>query len=114
MKKVSRVKVGDVVQFPFHCFAPHRQGWNGWTFRVGIIVAVNGGKAVLRYGTNLPDRYSLKGVEESTTTVNKEVLFAYNVEYNKKTFHEFLSCAENGEQVCWNVDNAFLYKNGIF
>ena len=37
MKKCAKVKLGDVVRFPHHEFAPYRNGWNGWEFRTGIV-----------------------------------------------------------------------------
>lgn len=37
MKKCKNVKVGDVVEFPHHQFAPYRYGWNGWIFKTGIV-----------------------------------------------------------------------------
>ena len=37
MKVAKNVKIGDVIQFPHHEFAPLRSGWNGWIFRAGIV-----------------------------------------------------------------------------
>ena len=37
MKK-AEWKVGELVQVPYYCFAPHRYGWNGYLFADGEIV----------------------------------------------------------------------------
>lgn len=40
MKKVCKMEIGAFVQVPTYCFAPHRSGWNGWSFDIGQIVKV--------------------------------------------------------------------------
>ena len=40
MKKVRKLEIGQFVQVPTYCFAPHRSGWNGWSFDIGQIVKV--------------------------------------------------------------------------
>ena len=37
MKK-AEWKVGELVQVPYYCFAPHRYGWNGYLFADGEII----------------------------------------------------------------------------
>ena len=37
MKIAKNVKLGQVVQVPTYCFAPMRNGWNGWLFTKGIV-----------------------------------------------------------------------------
>ena len=37
MKK-AEWKIGELVQVPYYCFAPHRKGWNGYLFANGVIV----------------------------------------------------------------------------
>ena len=44
MKKARKLAVGSVVSVPDYCFAPNRQGWNGWVFRVGIVREVGTSK----------------------------------------------------------------------
>lgn len=36
----AKIKVGNLVEVPEHCFAPGRSGWNGWLFTYGIIQRV--------------------------------------------------------------------------
>lgn len=37
MKK-AKWKVGEKVSVPYYCFAPYRQGWNGYLFADGVIL----------------------------------------------------------------------------
>lgn len=65
MKK-AEWKVGELVQVPYYCFAPHRHGWNGYLFADGVIVgrAVGSGKnnAGVEYAIV---KYTARGKEET-------------------------------------------------
>lgn len=37
MRQAKNIQPGSIVQFPHSCFAPYRNGWNGWTFRVAVV-----------------------------------------------------------------------------
>lgn len=118
MKKAMRVSVGDVIQFPHHCFDERRRGWNGWLFRAGIVegfgVTKDGAKvAKVRYCSHIAGRYQLFPSEEATKFIKVQYLFEYNVEHHAKIIREFLECEKNGEQVCWDYDAALLVNNGL-
>lgn len=64
MKK-AEWKVGELVQVPYYCFAPHRYGWNGYLFAEGVIVkrCVGTGKnAGVQYAMV---KYTVNGKEET-------------------------------------------------
>lgn len=118
MKRATRAKIGDVIQFPHHCFDERRRGWNGWIFRAGIIegfgVAKNGSKfATVRFCSKIAGRYQLLPCEEATRNIKVECLFEYNTEFHAKIIREFLECEKNGETVCWDQDAALLVNNGL-
>lgn len=119
MKQARNVKVGDVVQFPHHCFEPMRRGWNGWIFRAGIIEELYTSKkgipcAVVRYCTRIAGRYQLLPCTEATMRIAVKNLFEYNVEFYRERYIEFKGYEDAGEPVCWDVDTALLVNHGIF
>ena len=64
MKK-AEWKVGELVQVPYYCFAPHRSGWNGYLFADGVIVERRAGigkNAGVKYAMV---KYSVHGKEET-------------------------------------------------
>lgn len=119
MKQAKNVKVGDVVQFPHHCFAPMRQGWNGWIFRAAIVERLYTSKngipcAVVRYCSRIAGRYQLLPCVEATERIAIKNLFEYNVEFYKKHYEEFKAYEDAGEEVCWDNDTALLVAHHIF
>jgi hypothetical protein len=119
MKQAKNVKVGDVVQFPHHCFAPMRQGWNGWIFRAAIVERLYTSKkgipcAVVRYCSRTAGRYQLLPCVEATEHVAVKNLFDYNLEFYRKHYEEFKAYEDSGEPVCWDNDTALLVAHHIF
>lgn len=118
MKKALNVKVGDVIQFPHHEYAPFRSGWNGWIFRAGIVEKLYTSKkglkcARVRYCSRVADRYTLLPNKEQTVNLKIEHLFQYDVERRRHLYLEMLEVEKNGEQVCWDEDTALLVNHGI-
>lgn len=119
MKQAKNVKVGDVVQFPHHCFDQYRRGWNGWIFRAAIVerlyVSKTGKRcAEVTYCSKTAGRYQLLPNTEITAKVLVSELFEYNVEFYRNRYMEFKAYEDAGEQVCWNEDAALLVNHGIF
>ena len=46
--------------------------------------------------------------------VKLDNLFEYNLEFHRKRYLEFLEYEKNGEQVCWDNDDALLVNHNIF
>lgn len=119
MKKVRNPKVGQLVQIPVYEFAPMRSGWNGWIFRVGTIEKLYIGKtgkkcATVKYCSNTAGRYELLPCTEATKNLVIENVFEWDtLDFAQKSYTEFKQCEENGEQVCWDQDTAFLLNNGF-
>lgn len=118
MKKARNVKVGDIVQFPAHEFAPMRRGWNGWIFRAAIVerlyISQSGSKcAEIRYCSQRAGRYQLLPNVEATKKIKCDYLFEFDVDSARKSYLEFLEYEKNGEQVCWDNDTALLVNHGI-
>ena len=118
MKRAVNVKVGDVIEFPHHCFAPHRSGWNGWIFRAGIVEKLYTSKkglkcATVRYCTRIADRYTMFPNVEATVNLRIEHLFKYDVEMWQNRYTDGIEAEKNGEQVCWSEDIALLVNHGI-
>ena len=119
MKQARNIKVGDVVQFPHHCFDERRQGWNGWIFRAAIVerlyTSKNGEKcAEIRYCSRCAGRYQLLPNVEAVRCVKVKFLFEYNVEFHRNRYIEFKGYEDAGEPVCWTEDAALLVNHGIF
>lgn len=118
MKIVKNPYVGQLVQIPAFEFAPMRKGWNGWMFRVGVIeklyISKSGKKcAKVRYCTGIAGRYQLLPCTEYSKGFAIENVFQWdNLEWMQKQYTEFKSYEDNGEQVCWDQDTAFLLNNG--
>lgn len=118
MKKVVNPYVGQLVQIPAYEFAPMRTGWNGWIFRVGVIeklyISKSGRKcAKVRYCTNVAGRYQLLPCTEYSKGFVIENVFQWDgLAFKQKKYTEFKACEDNGEQVCWDNDTAFLVNNG--
>lgn len=118
MKAVKNPCVGQLVQIPAFEFAPQRSGWNGWIFRVGVIeklyVSKSGRKcATVRYCTKCAGRYQLLPCIEYSKPFVIENVFQWNgLERAQKSYTEFKFYEDNGEQVCWDEDTAFLVNNG--
>ena len=120
MKKARNVKVGDLVQVPVYNFAPHRSGWNGWLFRVGVVENIYKGQASgrkiarVRYACKLRDKYSLE-CEEALKDFYLENVFSYDfLLSDKRRYDEACEWEKAGERVCWCEDVAFLANNGYF
>ena len=118
MKKARLVKVGDVVQFPHHCFDERRRGWNGWIFRAGIVERIGKTKdgvsfATLRYCSGVAGRYQLLPCKEATKNIKTDFIFEYNSEFKARRVRELLECERNGEPVCWDEDSALLVNHGL-
>lgn len=119
MKKAKNVKVGDVIQFPWHCFDERRRGWNGWLFRAGIVERLymsKSGKqcAEVRYCSKLAGRYKMLPNVETVRRVPVDVLFEYDVEFHRARYLEYKAYEDAGEPVCWTEDSALLVNHGIF
>ena len=118
MKKVVNPYVGQLVQIPAYEFAPMRTGWNGWIFRVGVIeklyISKTGRKcAKVRYCTGIAGRYQLLPCTEYSKGFVIENVFQWDrLDWAQKKYTEFKEYEDNGEQVCWNEDTAFLVNNG--
>lgn len=119
MKKVAKIKIGDLVEIPVYEFAPFRSGWNGWIFRVGVVeklyISKSGKKcATVRYCSATAGRYQLLPAREATKNVLVDNCFKYDsLSLDARRYQEFLECEKNGEQVCWSEDTAFLVQNGF-
>lgn len=120
MKKARNVKVGDLVQVPVYNFAPHRSGWNGWLFRVGVVENIFKGQASgrkiarVRYACKLRDKYS-RECDEVEKGFYLENVFAYDsLMFDKRRYDEVINWEKSGERVCWCEDLAFLANNGYF
>lgn len=118
MKKKRSVKVGDVIQFPHHCFSEQRRGWNGWIFRAGIVEKLyknEYGKpfAVVTYCWRIAGRYQLLPCELRQRRVPIETLFEYDVPSKERNYKEYKAYEDAGEQVCWDEDTALLLDRGI-
>jgi len=118
LKVAKNVKIGDVIQFPHHQFAPLRRGWNGWIFRAGIVeklyISKSGKKcATVRYCTGCAGRYQLLPNKETTINLKREHLFEYNLEWEAKCIREFFEVEKNGERVCWSEDAALLVNHNL-
>ena len=115
MRKKINVKVGDLVQFPYHMFTPMRSGWNGWLFRVGIVeriftTAKGNAVATVRYCAYIPtvrniNSYSaycdmMKTAVEETANVKAECLFVYE-DYKLKQSKECLKNAQALSEEAW-------------
>ena len=119
MKQAKNVQVGAIVQFPHHCFAPNRSGWNGWIFRAAIVdrfYMSTTGKlcAEVTYCTKTASKYQLLPNTEAKAKVLVSNLFEYDVNFYRKKYMEFKSYEDAGEQVCWDQDTALLVNHGIF
>ena len=118
MKKVVNPYVGQLVQIPAYEFAPMRTGWNGWMFRVGVIeklyISKSGRKcAKVRYCTKVAGRYQLLPCTEYSKGFVIENVFQWNgLALAQKNYTEFKAYEDNGEQICWGEDTAFLVSNG--
>lgn len=119
MKKVSKIKIGDLVEIPVYEFAPFRSGWNGWIFRVGVVeklyISKSGKKcATVRYCSRTAGRYQLLPATETTKNILVEHCFEYKyLSLAARNYKEFREHEKNGEQVCWSEDTAFLVQNGF-
>ena len=118
MKVAKNVKIGDVIQFPRHQFAPLRRGWNGWLFSAGIVeklyISKSGQKcATVRYCVRRAGRYQLLPNEEATINLKREYLFEYNFEFHANLIREFLEKEKAGEPICWSEDAALLVNHGL-
>ena len=118
MKKATNVKVGDVIQFPHHCFASGRKGWNGWTFKAGIVEKLytnkNGLKiATVKYCTKRASRYALLPNVEAINNIQVDLLFEYDIDFAQQEYLDGIECEKNGDKVCWTEDIALLVNHGI-
>ena len=120
MKKVRNAKVGDLVKVPVYNFAPHRSGWNGWLFRVGVVENIYTGQATgrkiacVRYACKLLGKYTIE-CEETVKNFYLEKVFSYDsLLSDKRRYDECREWEKAGERVCWSEDLAFLAKNGWF
>lgn len=119
MVKVKNPKVGQLVQIPVIEFAPYRKGWNGWIFRVGVIeklyISKSGNKcATVRYCSKTAGRYKLLPNTETTKNLVLENIFEYNfLGLRSKQYKEFKEAEDEGEQICWDQDTAFLVNHGF-
>lgn len=118
MKLKRSVKVGDVIQFPHHCFSEQCRGWNGWIFRAGIVDKLytdeHGKKcAVVSYCSKRAGRYQLLPCEIRQRRVPVNTLFEFDVERAERDYREFKAYEDAGEKVCWSEDTALLLDKGI-
>lgn len=118
MKKATGLKVGQVIEFPYDQFDSRRSGWNGWTFRAGIVEKIyknkNGEKcATIRYCKQTAGRYQLLPNVEDTVNMKAKYLFEYNLDFHVEQAKAFLEYEKNGEQVCWDEDTALLVNHGF-
>ena len=118
MKNVKNPQVGQLVKVPVYQFAPMRSGWNGWIFRVGVIdglyISTSGKKcAKVRYCSGLAGRYQMLPCKEHTISLAINNVFEWNgLASAQKSYTEFKRYEDDGEQVCWDNDTAFLLNNG--
>lgn len=118
MKKCKHPKIGDVIQFPYKRFAPYRCGWNGWTFRAGIIEDLVTGSdgspcAVVRWCKRLCDPHKPAPIVEAFNCIKRDCLFEYSLDTARRSY-EILKQAElAGQLVTWGEDTALLVNNGI-
>lgn len=84
MKKCREVKVGDVVQFPHHEWAPYRTGWNGWLFKTAIV------KRLYTSIQGNPCAELIYFYYDETVTCKKrvDVLFQFDLEWARKKKYE--------------------------
>lgn len=118
MRNAENIKVGDIVQFPCICFAPLRNGWNGWIFRAAIVERLYVSKkgipcAVVRYCSRIAGRYQLLPCQEATTKVAIKNLFEFNLKLCKERYKELKAYEDAGEEVCWDNDTALLVNHGV-
>ena len=119
MKRATKVQVGQVIEFPHHCFDERRSGWNGWIFRAGIVQDFGTSKktgkrlAKVLYCVRQAGRYQLLPNVEDTRWVPVERLFQYNLEFKVNMVREFLEAEKQGEEVCWDEDAALLVNHGL-
>ena len=104
MKRVKMPGLGMVVEFPYSCFNPYRQGWNGWVFRVGVIDQIyeSNGNACVRVKYAKRVEYALG--ERETPVVYKEGF---------KRFVIGDDLFEFSGNVSSNEDSVFLTRNGL-
>ena len=38
----AKLTVGEFVEIPYYCFAPHRRGWDGWIFENAQVIKILG------------------------------------------------------------------------
>lgn len=118
MKKCKQPEIGDVIQFPYKCFAPYRSGWNGWTFRVGIIedlvTGANGSPcALVRWCKRLCDPHKSAPIVEAFDCIKRDCLFEYNLDTARRGCEILKQAERDGQTVTWDEDTALLVNNGI-
>ena len=118
MKIAKNIKIGDIVQFPAHQFAPCRSGWNGWIFRAAIVeklwISKSGEKcATIRYCSRIAGRYQLLPNVEVETSIKCKYLFEYDLAMKAKRYKEFKAYEDDGEQICWDEDTALLINHNL-
>ena len=85
MKKCKSVKVGDIVEFPHTCFAPYRQGWNGWLFKTGIVSRLYTSTKGFLCAELI---YDYRGEDVKTRKLASD-LFEIDLEWKKRQKYEF-------------------------
>lgn len=119
MKKAKVVKVGQVIQFPHHCFDERRSGWNGWIFRAGIVQGFGTSKKTgnrmvkVLFCKRTAGRYQLLPDVEETMWISRNCIFEYDLDSRIQWTKESLEAEANGEEVCWDEDSALLVNNGF-
>lgn len=117
MKHAKNLKVGALVEVPDYCFAPNRRGWNGWTFRAGIIRAIGKSKrdgATIYKVERCTWGYGDPRYKTNKKTITKwfrpECIFEKGYEHAHYLMEHPREYWENG---CYDCDTEFMIDNGF-
>lgn len=114
MKKVRNAKINQIVEVPVHCFAPYRSGWNGWSFRKGIIIGTGTHKQTGKkmYKVEYPCRgYNHTDRKEILVKwFSENAVFQTDLEHSKWQMQYSRNEIEDGS---YDEDTEFFIDKGI-
>lgn len=111
MKKARNVKVGSVVEVPDTHIMPARRGWEGWTFKKGIVREIGNSQRFGRcYKVEFPTTDYVYDKITKTKIFIADHVFAADLKWS---YHLIQFPREHWSSKTYGDDTEFLIDNGI-
>lgn len=114
MRLAKNPKIGEVVYIPSHQFAPWRNGWNGWLFNKGIVVAIgkskNDGSKIYKVEYPCMEYNATDCKITITKWFNRKAVFETDLWNQNRVMQHPREAYGSG---CWGADTEFLIDKGI-